>query len=295
MCPAVALDFKFGAGSTASGYQSMTTYYDYLRDRVLAASVGDQVQLEHLIHAERNTLWQRMVASPAYDERSRLSALAAFDEAASAIFSEQVARFSRGAQPYAAQPHGGFPNIAQPNGGQARNLGAGQNRRSQDVTDDDQFEPPRGRSRLRDLVFLLVGAAIGFIAAYFTQDVVARVLAGTSAAPAVAGLTASQKSYKLIRSQPSTLEGEIAVDYTGNPKPVGYTCEVEATNKQILEYVKFDSACKTVSFKFLPLPTLWDNFNYLEGYLVFSTTITSKSGKAWEGSASVYFKIDATA
>jgi hypothetical protein len=269
----------------------MTTYYDYLRDRVLAASVGDQAQLEHLIHVERNTLWQRMVANPAYDERGRLAALAAFDEAASAIFAEQAAHFSR-------QPHNGQAQMGQPHIGQ-HGLAATQNGRQQEQQEEASHtrsrEPGRGRSAVRDFVFLLLGVLIGFVAAYFAQGAFARVFSSASVAPVIVGLTASQKSFKLVRSQPSALEGEIIVDYERGAEPVGFKCEVEATNKQVLEYVRFDSACKTVSFKFLPLPTLWENFNYLEGYMVFATTIKTSTGGTWEGSASVYFKIDSSA
>jgi hypothetical protein len=271
----------------------MTTYYDYIRERVLVASVGDQAQLEHVIHVERSIFWQRLVTNPAYDERGRLAALAQFDEAAGAVFTEQAARFNR-------QPHNGFSNNGPLQSGPVHSgalagAAAQQNGRLQGATQVSPREPRRRRSVLRDVVFLLLGVVIGFVAAYFAQDGLARVFTSASAAPAVQGLTASQKSFKLIRSRPSPLEGEVAVDYAGGARPEDYKCEVDATNKQVLEYVRFDSACKTVSFKFLPLPTLWDNFNYLEGYMVFSTTITSSSGKTWEGSASVYFKIDATA
>lgn len=265
----------------------MTTYYDYLSDRILAASVGDQAQLEHLIHLERNTLWQRMVENPAYDERGRLAALAAFDEAASAIFTEHAARFTRQLQH--GQPQIGLPRIiAQPD------AAAGQNGRPQAAPHAGSSEPGRVRFAMRDFVFLMLGVLIGFVAAYFAQGAFARVFSSASAAPVIMGLTASQKSFKLVRSQPSALEGEITVDYEQGTEPVGFKCEVEATNKQVLEYVRFDSACKTVSFKFLPLPTLWENFNYLEGYMVFATTIKTSTGGTWEGSASVYFKIDSS-
>jgi hypothetical protein len=110
----------------------------------------------------------------------------------------------------------------------------------------------------------------------------------------VANLTPSQKAFKFIRSQPSLLEGEVAVEYPPDTAPGTYVCEVDATYRQILEYAKFDEACKTVAFKFLPLSELWANFNYLEGYMVFSTTIMSPAGGKWQGSASIYFSIDGT-
>ncbi len=283
----------------------MTTYTDYLRDRVLAASVSDQGQLEHLIHAERNIFWQRLVANPAYDERGRLSALAAFDEAAGVVFAEQTARFSRTLSHgslNSGPPGNGPSRHLHPHNGPLQGLGAGQSLRPHAATpasEPETFsepEPGRRRSFLRDLVFLLIGILIGFVVAYFVLGGLTRVLAGGSTAtPAVEGLTASQKSFKFVKSNPSDLAGEVKVDYANGARPKGFQCKVEATNKQILEYVRFDSACQTVSFKFLPLPTLWDNFNYLEGYMVFSTTITSAAGKSWEGSASVYFKIDGTA
>lgn len=279
----------------------MTTYTDYLRDRILAASVADQAQLEQLIHAERGLFWQRLVSNPAYDERGRLAALAQFDEAAGVVFSEQVARFARPA--FGGQGLGHNGHQAQPQTSPARgSLQAGgahpsQNPRLRGEAPAASLPEGRRRSFLRDLFFLLVGVVLGFAAAYLAQAALARVLTGggTGAAPAIGGLTPSQKSFKFVRSQPSALEGQVTVDYEGRARSEDYTCKVEATNKQILEYVRFDSACQAVSFKFLPLPTLWDNFNYLEGYVVFSTTITSSSGKSWEGTASVYFKVDATA
>lgn len=251
----------------------MTTYYDYLRDRIQAAPPVSQAQLEQLIHAERNALWQQMIANPVYDERSRMTALSAFDEAASHIFSEQHARFGRNPEP---------------------TLNAATHERERERPQAEATEPPRTRSLTRDLFFLLLGAALGFAAAYFAREPLSRMLAGGGSAMAlgVTGLTPSQKSYKFVRSQPSTLEGELTVNYASGTPPDTYACEVEATYRQILEYVKIDKDCGKVAFKFLPLRDLWANFNYLEGYMVFTTTVMSSSGGKWQGSASVYFSID---
>jgi hypothetical protein len=279
----------------------MTTYTDYLRDRVLAASVADQAQLEHLIHGERTLFWQRLVSNPAYDERGRLAALAQFDEAAGVVFSEQAARFARpsfNGQPQGYNGHPAQPHLSPVSPGKGALQGGAlpsQNPRLRGELPLASRPEGRRRSLLRDLFFLLVGAALGFATAYFAQGALSRVLVGASASPPVEGLTLSQKSFQFVRSQPSGLEGKVTVDYARGARPEDYTCKVEATNKQVLEYVRFDSACKAVAFKFLPLSTLWDNFNYLQGYVIFSTTITSSSGKTWEGTASVYFTVDATA
>lgn len=254
----------------------MTTYYDYLRDRLSASPPGNQAHLEQLVHAERNALWQQMVANPVYDEHSRMSALAAFDEAASRIFSEHAPRFLRGPEP-------GRPRAA---------LDAA----PRETMHAEAREPSRTRGVVRDIVILLLGVALGFAVAYFAREPLARMLAGGSPAMAlgVTGITPSQKSFKFARSSPSALEGELTVDYESGTPSDTYACEVDATYRQVLEYVKIDKACRTVAFKFLPTQDLWANFNYLEGYMVFTTTIMSPAGGKWQGSASVYFSIDGT-
>lgn len=251
----------------------MTTYYDYLRQRLLAAPAASPAQLEHMIHAERNALWQRIASNPLYDEQTRMGALAAFDEAAARVFSEQ------------SNPHGppsdDIPSI----------LTRGTTHRAEPVA-----EPPvRARSILRDVLFFVLGAALGLAAGYFAKASLgpAHSSAGPDNALGIQGLSASQKSFKFVRGNPSALEGEITVDYAASP-PSGATCTVDATYRQILEYVRFNESCQTVAFKFRPLPELWQNFNYLEGYVVFTAAITSPAGGQWEGSASVYFSINGT-
>jgi hypothetical protein len=249
----------------------MNTYYDYLRDRVLAASVRDQAQLEHLVHLERNALWQTIVANPAYDEHGRMAALAAFDEAASYVLSEEGARLGRMTATPSLEPS---PTRYAPR----------------------DEPPPRSRSVARDVLFFLLGAAVGFSAAYLVGGTVTRLFSSSHPASqlGIEGLAASQKSFKFVKSQPSPLEGEIAVNYASGTPSDSYVCEVDATYRQLLEYARFDKACKTVAFKFLPLQDLWANFNYLEGYMVFSATIMSPEGGKWQGSTSIYFSIDGT-
>jgi hypothetical protein len=251
----------------------MNTYYDYLQDRILASSVRAPDELEHLIHLERNALWQQIVANPVYDERGRMAALAAFDEAASYILSEQTTRFGRAA----ARP---APAALE---SEPMHRHAPQN------------ESARPRSLARDALFFLIGAAVGVAIAYFAAGVMPRLFSGGPAPVlGVESFAASQKSFKFLKSQPSPLEGEIGVEYASGTASESYVCEVDATYKQLLEYARFDRGCKTVAFKFLPLPDLWANFNYLEGYMVFSATIMSPEGGKWQGSASVYFSIDGT-
>lgn len=259
--------------------EAMSTYYDYLKERVRTSSVRDQAELEHLVHLERNALWQQLVSNPAYDERGRMSALAAFDEAASYILSEQSARLGR------------------PVGRPAPSLDPGPAHRA---PGPEPHAPERGpsppRSIVRDVVFLLIGMAIGFAIAYFAGSTITRLLAAGGPAPAlgVEGLAASQKSFKFVKSEPSPLEGRIGVEYASGAPSESFVCEVDATYKQLLEYAKFDKACKTVAFKFRPLSDLWANFNYLEGYMMFTATIMSPEGGKWQGSTSVYFSIDST-
>lgn len=252
----------------------MATYYDYLRDRVLVSSGGNQAQLEHLIHSERNALWQQIVTNPAYDEQGRLRALAAFDEAASRILSEQGARFGRQPHDMAAQRAGG------------RTPGP------QSAPHDEAGW--RTRPLLRDLLLLLIGAALGFAAGYLAKGNLPGLLSGTAAdnTLGVLSLTPSTPRFKFVRSGPSPLEGELKVDYARGTEARGYDCTVEATYRQVLEYVRFEDTCQRVAFKFLPLAELWENFNYVEGYMVFSAVISSSAGKRWEGSASVYFSIN---
>lgn len=248
------------------------TYYAYLKDRVAAASLSSRAQLEQMIDAERNAFWQMLIQNPAYDERARMGALAQFDEAAGQILSEGERRF--GAGPAAVRTGKGKPA-----GIQARGA-----------------EPKARRSWLRDLLFLLVGIAIGLAFAYFGGGLFEASLrsSGLANGSRVPQLVASVSSYKFGRSSPeSQREGEISVKYArGAADPA--KCEVEATYNQLLEYVRFDQACTTISYKFLPVADLIQNFNYLQGYMVFTTTITSAAG-AWKGTASVYFSIDASA
>ena len=261
----------------------MTTYYDYLRDRVLASAATNQAQPEHLIHAERNAFWQQICMNTGYDEHARMGALAAFDEQASRILSEHAGRFGRPqpapVEPAAAISHHGGGAVA--HGGVRERL------------------PARSRALSRDLFFLLVGLVLGVMlgvaAAYFGRAVLvgSAASAGGGGALGITGLTASKSSFKFVRSNPSEPEGEIEVAYADGA-PRGLTCTVEASYRQVLEYVKFDSGCRKVSFKFLPAADLWANWNYLEGYMVFSTTISSASGGHWEGSASVYFSVNGT-
>lgn len=257
----------------------MATYYDYLRDRVLGSSPSNQAQLEHLIHSERNALWQQIVANPAYDEQARLNTLAAFDEAAGRILSEQGAWLGRPQRDMAAGPRNGgrAPGGGRPNGGP-----------------HPAGPPGRTRSLLRDLLFLLLGAGLGFAAGYLAKDRLPSLLSGAEPdnALGVVGLTPSTPRFRFVRSGPSPLEGELKVDYASGTEAGGYDCTVEATYRQVLEYVRFEDACQRVAFKFLPLSELWENFNYVEGYMVFSAVISSPAGKRWEGSASVYFSIN---
>lgn len=262
----------------------MTTYYDYLKDRVVAASAGNQAHLEHLIHSERNALWQQIVANPAYDEQGRLQALAAFDEAASRILFEQSARLEQAQRaPAAAAP--------------AKPRGIGRLRAARDDEPREEASQDAGRTRpiLRDLLFLLLGAVLGFAAGYLAKGSLAPLLTSSTAVDndlGVLGLTAPDGSFRFVRSNPSPLEGKLTVEYAPSAPSESYGCEVEATYRQVLEYVRFDDACRKVAFKFLPLPELWRSFNYVEGYMVFSATITSPAGSRWEGSASVYFSIN---
>lgn len=253
----------------------MTTYYDYLRQRLQAAPATNPAQLEHLIHAERNALWQRIASNPLYDEQTRMGALAAFDEAAARVFSEHAARLDTAAED--------IPNIL--------------TRRAPQHAEPAADQPIRPRSILRDVLFLVIGMALGFAAGYFVKAGLGPVLSSSAAAPdnalGIQGLSASQRSFKFVRSNPSALEGEITVEYAGSA-PTGATCTVDATYRQILEYVRFNESCETVAFKFRPLPDLWQDFNYLEGYVVFTAAITSPAGARWEGSASVYFSINGT-
>ena len=253
----------------------MSTYYDYLKERIRTSSVRDAAQLEELIHFERNGLWQQLVANPAYDERGRMTALAAFDEAASYILSEQNGRFGGPQQP--------SPSIDP-------------QQRTAYAPEPQRDEPPRPRSMQRDILFFLLGAAVGFAVAYFAGGWIARTISGgaTAAAIDIQGLEPAQKSFKFVRSQPSPLEGEINVAYASGARSDTYACEIDATYKQVLEYAKFDEGCKTVTFKFRPLSELWADFNYLEGYMVFSATISAPGGGRWQGSTSVFFSIDGT-
>jgi hypothetical protein len=244
----------------------MTTYYDYLRDKIATAPQLDRMHLEHLVDAERNALWQMLVSNPAYDERSRMGALAAFDEAAGRIFSESERRAGNGST--------GRPVAIQ------QGVHRGESRGT------------AGRSWTRDLLFLVMGALLGFAAAYFGGTWVERTIGslGLGQASGVPRLVASNGTYKFSRSNPPALTGEIAVENG----PDASQCAVEATYRQLLEYVRFEPGCRTVSFKFRPLPDLFENFNYLQGYMIFTTTIGS-AGKSWKGTASVYFSIDASA
>lgn len=249
-----------------------TTYYAYLRDRMAGAPGLSLVQLGQFVDAERNALWQAMIANPAYDERARMGALAAFDEAAGRLLSEQESRFAAGpaVRPAAAPQHGG------------RARGA-------------QAEPaPHGasaRSWRRDATFLLIGLVVGLALAYLGAALLHAGPGGRSGA-AEPALVPSTSSFKFVRSSPSEQAGEIKVERGGGA--AGSQCEVEVTYRQLLEYVRFDAECRTVTFKFRPLPELLENFNYLQGYMVFTATITT-AGNAWKGTSSVYFSIDASA
>jgi hypothetical protein len=248
----------------------MTTYYDYLRDRVAASSVRDAAQLDQLIHLERNALWQQLIANPVYDERGRMAALAAFDEAASYILSEQNARFGR---------HPARPAVLEPDPAAHR---------------APAREPPPARSLVRDGLVFLAGIAVGIAIAYAAGSIFTQARSGAEENVGVRSFEPQPKSFKFVKSEPSPLEGAIAVAYAPGTPSETFACEVEASYRQLLEYVKFDETCKTVAFRFLPLPELWQSFNYLQGYMVFSATITAPGGDKWQGSASVYFSIDAT-
>lgn len=250
----------------------MTTYYDYLRDRIAAAPGLDRARLEHLMQAERNGLWQMLIANPAYDERGRMGALAAFDEAATRIFYEADLR---AAGPPVGHPNGGVPmQRAQP---------------------DAVRSPRQPRSWTRDTMLVLAGVVLGLAAAYFGRDLVGRALqvSGVGGELAVEGLAPSVRSFKFVRSSPAQQDGAIDVQYKLG-SPAASVCSVEMSNQEIVEYVKFDDGCRTISFKFLPLETLLTDFNYLQGYMVFTATV-SAAGQTWKGTASIYFSVDATA
>lgn len=248
----------------------MTTYYEYLRGRVLAASASDLAQVEHLVHTERNALWERIVADPAYDEQVRLQTLAVFDEAASRILFEQQARFER--------RHATGP---------ALDPGRREERRG----DVKRIRLPR--SLLRDLIFLILGVVLGFAAGFLLKGSPA-TSADTRAdnGLGIIGLTAPDRPFRFVKGNESPIQGELTVDYAPGAEAQSYACEVEATYRQLLEYVKFEDSCRKISFRFLPLEELWKSFNYVEGYMVFSATIMSSAGARWEGSASVYFAVN---
>lgn len=253
----------------------MSSYYAYLKDRVAAAGVSHRAHLDQLVETERNVLWQMMMANPAYDERTRLAALAAFDDAAARISVELERRAA--------------PSTATPQRGPATH---GQVHRAQ----PDRVLPARPRrSWARDLALLLVGILIGAAGAYFAgayfQDT--RFGIGGTSDSRGTKLVASTNSFKFASSSPREQSGEITVEYArGASRATG--CDVEATYRQLLEYVRFDADCRTVSFKFVPLADLLANYNYLQGYIVFTATINT-AGSAWKGTASVYFSVDASA
>jgi hypothetical protein len=136
---------------------------------------------------------------------------------------------------------------------------------------------------------------LGLALAYFGRGMIDATLgsAGIGSEQRGPRLVASVASFKFGPSSPPAQEGELTVEY-GASASTPAQCEVEASYRQLLEYVRFDQQCRTVSFKFLPLADLMQNFNYLQGYMVFTTTIKSAGG-AWKGTASVYFSIDASA
>ena len=291
--------FHLKVRQRGSGTKRMTVYYDYLRSRLQASPVANPAQLEQVITAERNALWQQMIANPAYDERTRMSALAQFDEAATRILSEQNTANGNG---FGRNPGPG-PNIdsvtGNPSGagfGPMPSFGPSRS----EVVDEDYSDqaPSRLRSLLRDGLIFLVGAVVGFVLAYVLLGSSPTRTSGngsTQSELGVAAITPSQKSFKFVRSQPSALEGQVIVEYASGTPSDSYACEVEATYRQVLEYVNFDKSCRTISFKFRPLSELWENFNYVQGYMVFTTTIMSPSDGKWQGSASVYFSIDGAA
>jgi hypothetical protein len=280
----------------------MTAYYDYLRSRLQTSPVASPAQLEQVITAERNALWQQMIANPSYDERTRMSALAQFDEAATRILSEQNSVNGNG---FGRNPGSGpGPNVgpaagnhSEPGFGPMPSFGPSRS----EVVEEDYADhaPSRFRTLLRDGLIFLVGCLVGFVVAYFLlgSSPTARTSSNGSSQGelGVTAITPSQKSFKFVRSQPSALDGQVIVEYASGTPSDSYACEVEATYRQVLEYVKFDKACRTISFKFRPLAELWENFNYVQGYMVFTTTIMSPSGGKWQGSASVYFSIDGAA
>lgn len=252
-----------------------TTYYAYLRDRMAGAPGLGLAQLEQLVDAERNALWQALITNPSYDERARMGALAAFDEAAGRLLSEQESRL-------AAAPAGGRPAAALQHGGSGRGA-----RRAEPEAHGAPL-----RSWRRDAAFLLIGLVVGLALAYLGGALLQAGPGGRSSAGAEPSLVPSTSSFKFARSSPGEQAGEIKVEHGGDA--AGAQCEVEATYRQLLEYVRFDPECRTVSFKFRPLPELLENFNYLQGYMVFTATITT-AGNAWKGTSSVYFSIDASA
>jgi hypothetical protein len=266
------------------------TYYAYLRDRVAAAALSSRPQLEQMIDAERNAFWQMLVTNPAYDERARMGALATFDEAAARIISEHE---RQGADiPAVLRP--GPPTHA--NAGHDPYAGTAPRAAVEPYGGGDERRGRPARTWLRDALFLLIGLILGLALAYFGGGLIDAALksAGMASGQRTPRLVASVATYKFGHSSPQAQEGELTVEYGSNTPTPPTQCDVEVTYRQLLEYVKFDPACKTVSFKFLPLDNLIQNFNYLQGYMVFTTTITSASG-AWKGTASVYFSIDASA
>lgn len=298
----VAFHLHLEVRQRSSGTNRMTAYYDYLRSRLQTSPVASPAQLEQVITAERNALWQQMIANPSYDERTRMSALAQFDEAATRILSEQnganVNGFGRNPGP------GPGPNMGPAAAGNQSGAGFGPMpsfgpSRSEAVDEEyAEHAPSRFRALLRDGVIFLVGGLVGFVVAYFLLGSGPTRTSSNGATQGELGITAitpSQKSFKFERSQPSALDGQVIVEYASGTSSDSYACEVDATYRQVLEYVKFDKSCKTISFKFRPLADLWENFNYVQGYMVFTTTIMSPSGGKWQGSASVYFSIDGAA
>ncbi len=284
-----------------NGTKRMTAYYDYLRSRLQTSPVANPAQLEQVITAERNALWQQMIANPSYDERTRMSALAQFDEAATRILSEQNTAnghgFGRNPDPGPSQNI--RPAVGNPSGAGFGPMPSFGPSRSEAVDEDySDHAPSRFRALLRDGVIFLVGGLVGFAIAYFLLGSSPSRTSSSGSTQGELGVTAvtpSQKSFKFERSKPSALEGQVIVEYASGTPSDSYACEVEATYRQVLEYVKFDKSCRTISFKFRPLPELWENFNYVQGYMVFTPTIMSPSGGKWQGSASVYFSIDGAA
>lgn len=247
----------------------MAGAYEYLKGKSQQLGLRSAPEFAGFLQKEREAYWRNLQNAP-LDDATRQQRFEAFDREGARLHAEMLAGKTANAAAALATPD------AKP------------------------------RTIRRDLMLILIGAAVGIPASLLTNYFSSTLFPATVSFPStvsvqqagVQQLSAPRKEFIFMQSsadrQPR--DGTIDVVYAMGIESAGYKCTVKVSDQQFFEHVTFDKACTQVTFKFID-PALFfkktADFKNLamNNTAVFSIEIVTEKGQMWRGSQGIEFAV----